>query len=390
MKSKLLVLCLPAWIGCSGSVDLGPVERDDPAGSVQVFEPTLVQFAPWNRGMCALFSDERIRCWRNNQDIAGPLPNLTGVAINVDDQLPSRLCAVQHSGRVACVIDSCGHRYADDEAPKGCGFGYSEPYEIEGLEGAVRVTVESPGMALLADGRIQYFYEPFAPCPDSTLTWDDPYCRQVAEPFEADEPIVNAFGLGDFVTSDGVAHSTSIHYKPAVIDRIIVPNAEFDRTFPPLRVPGVDDALQIKGDHILHRSGSITAFGWVDCRGPGSHVVPEGSARVECLDDAVALESNGYGTCAIRTDGSLWCWGTSLVGELGVIEKVPNEYPPFYADYLAVLDAPYRLPSVENVRAVSVGYGLTCAVRGKNEVSCWGVRGMEKEPSTTPRPIRFQ
>jgi hypothetical protein len=339
--------------------------------------------------MCALFSDESIRCWRNNQNSARPLPNLTGISINVDDMYPSRLCAVQRSGRVSCVIDSCGHRYADDEAPDGCGFGYSVPHEIDGLEGARRLTEESPGMALLADGGIQYFYEPLGPCPDSTLSWDDPYCRQAAEPFELDEAIVDAFGLGDFVTASGVAYSTGVHHKPAVIERIIVPNEFAEHSFPPLRVPGVDDALQIKGEYILHRSGTITAFGWLDCTGPGSHVASEGSARVECLDEAVALESNGDGTCAIRTDGSLWCWGTSWTGELGVMERVPSPYPPFYADFFAVLERPYRLP-VTNVRAVGLGRGFTCAVRGKNEVSCWGWRGMEKEPSTVPRPIRFQ
>ncbi|HEX6277210.1 MAG TPA: hypothetical protein VFZ53_29415 [Polyangiaceae bacterium] len=385
MKTKLAVFCLPVFAGCGGVVDLGPVEQDAPAVE---FEQTLVQFAPWSRGMCGLFSDESIRCWRNNQHDARALPNLTGVAINVGDQYPSRLCAVQRSGRVACALDNCGHRYADDDDPNGCGFGYSEPYELYGLEGALRVTKEPPGLALLADGRIQYFYEPFRSCAEST--WEDPYCRQVAEPFEADEPIVDAFGLGDFVTASGAAYSTTIHHKPAVIERVIVPNDFRVHDFPPLRVPGVDDALQIKGDYVLHRSGAITAFAWVDCRGPGSHVAAEGSARVECLDDAVALESNGQGTCAIRTDGSLWCWGTSIVGELGVIEKVPNANPPFYADYTAVVDAPYRIPDVENVRAVAIGHGYTCAVRGRNEVSCWGAHGMSKEPSTTPRPIRFQ
>ncbi|MCS6799370.1 MAG: RCC1 domain-containing protein, partial [Myxococcota bacterium] len=30
------------------------------------------------------------------------------------------------------------------------------------------------------------------------------------------------------------------------------------------------------------------------------------------------VEAGGYHTCAVRTDGSLWCWGGNSNGQLGL------------------------------------------------------------------------
>lgn len=69
-------------------------------------------------------------------------------------------------------------------------------------------------------------------------------------------------------------------------------------------------------------------------------------------------------TCATRTDGTLWCWGSNSDGQLG-----------------DGTDAGYRLTPVQVVggiaiwASVSSGYLHTCARRGDDTLWCWGNNG---------------
>jgi alpha-tubulin suppressor-like RCC1 family protein len=71
----------------------------------------------------------------------------------------------------------------------------------------------------------------------------------------------------------------------------------------------------------------------------------------------------GYlNTCAVRSDGALYCWGDNTFGQLGRSESGP------------VL-VPTRFPGVSHVRGVAVGYLHICVLRDDGQVDCWGYNG---------------
>ena len=71
-----------------------------------------------------------------------------------------------------------------------------------------------------------------------------------------------------------------------------------------------------------------------------------------------ATVSAGYrNTCGTRTDGSLWCWGDNSQGQLGV----PSSR-----------SAPGALPVLTNAVTASTGAASSCAVGTDGRLRCWG------------------
>lgn len=175
------------------------------------------------------------------------------------------------------------------------------------------------------------------------------------------------------------------------------------------------------------------AGGRVTCCGNGWHgelgngaSEDEGSAvAVRDLDDATAMVAGGFHACAIRRDGSVWCWGENRWGQLGsdavgdhraVAGVVPGVA---HATQLAAgilhtcvvtaggtawcwgrnqrgqtgnggtseIAAPALVAGLDGVTAVAVGGFHTCARRNDGGVVCWGEndRGQLGDATSTPR-----
>ena len=69
----------------------------------------------------------------------------------------------------------------------------------------------------------------------------------------------------------------------------------------------------------------------------------------------IAVSAGDYHTCAIKTDGTLACWGWNEYGQ--------------------------ATPPTGTFTAVSAGYYHTCAIRTNGTLACWG-------PTPTARPPR--
>ena len=65
-------------------------------------------------------------------------------------------------------------------------------------------------------------------------------------------------------------------------------------------------------------------------------------------------------TCAVKTDGTLWCWGSNLEGRLGDGTSTQRLVPT--QEYTAA----------DNWRSVSAGHDHTCAVKTDGTLWCWG------------------
>ncbi|HMJ16082.1 MAG TPA: hypothetical protein VK524_31920 [Polyangiaceae bacterium] len=79
-----------------------------------------------------------------------------------------------------------------------------------------------------------------------------------------------------------------------------------------------------------------------------------------CFDDWVSVSGGTYHTCGIRRDGSLWCWGGNANAQLGVGTTGTNER------------APLRVKASAPWSAVAAGYQHTCAIRSDGTLLCWG------------------
>lgn len=102
---------------------------------------------------------------------------------------------------------------------------------------------------------------------------------------------------------------------------------------------------------------------------------------VEGLDGVVSLAVALTHACAVRQDGSVWCWGHPLGGKLG------GELM-YSADPLP----PRRVEGISSARSVSVFNESSCALLQDGTVTCWGkdmwgTLGKAAGLDNTPRDI---
>jgi alpha-tubulin suppressor-like RCC1 family protein len=80
------------------------------------------------------------------------------------------------------------------------------------------------------------------------------------------------------------------------------------------------------------------------------------------LDDVVQLSAGGNSTCAVRTEGDVWCWGDNAYGQLGNGTTENSDRPVLVQD-------------LDNVTSVECGDSFACAILQSGAVACWGDMG---------------
>lgn len=87
-----------------------------------------------------------------------------------------------------------------------------------------------------------------------------------------------------------------------------------------------------------------------------------GSGVSDLSAEVLMAPMGGTGhTCAIKTDGTLWCWGYNHGGQLGDGTTDGPKVLPVHAAGLG-----------SNVARVAAGYGHTCAIKTDGALWCWG------------------
>lgn len=122
---------------------------------------------------------------------------------------------------------------------------------------------------------------------------------------------------------------------------------------------GFDHACALKTD------GTLWCWGG-DLYGQVGAGPPQAAGRatpVQVFDNVEKVSAGGFFTCAIRTDHSLWCWGSNADGHLGIGSTVSQGLP----QHVASLD--------DGVRDVDTAVRAACAVKLDGSVWCWGYRG---------------
>ena len=114
--------------------------------------------------------------------------------------------------------------------------------------------------------------------------------------------------------------------------------------------------------------------------GDGTSRLRFAPVKVPKLTSVVAISAGGGylggHTCAVLLNGSLWCWGNNLSGQLG--HSQPSD----------THQRPTRLELVSKVASIETGGRHTCAVDRSGYVRCWGrnTDGQLGDGSSTDRP----
>ncbi len=74
---------------------------------------------------------------------------------------------------------------------------------------------------------------------------------------------------------------------------------------------------------------------------------------------AATLDAGGEHACAVKTNGTVWCWGSNDFGELGTADKVPSAVP-------------VQIPGIADATSVATGGAFSCVLRAGGTVLCWG------------------
>lgn len=126
---------------------------------------------------------------------------------------------------------------------------------------------------------------------------------------------------------------------------------------------GTDHTCGIKGDGTLWCWGENSVGQIGSTSNLGTYAPNPVPARVGASADWSSVAAGSDVTCGLRTNHTLWCWGSNLDGEIGSSTNVGTTSPN---------PAPVQVGSATTWAAVSVGANHACAVRSDHTLWCWG------------------
>jgi alpha-tubulin suppressor-like RCC1 family protein len=347
----------------------------DAAAEVTRVAPTRVagvegvaQLAMGSGHTCVVDGAQQLSCWGANYAgqtggaIAERSPRtqvgIEGVTTVVAGG--SNTCALRSDGILSCWGANDSYQLGDrgPERPT--------PTKIDGLPvAATTMAVGDTMCAVLVDG--------------STRCWGNGVWGRFANGvFRAWEPEPQTSRLPFFLDEivAGTYHLCAIHQGQALCwgkndESEVAPVLGVDPE------PVVTDAVEIAagfGSTCARRSDGTAwcwgSFGYGDFY--GRYHAP---AAIGGWTDVVAVAAGNSHDCVARGDGSVWCWGANSSGQLGTPVQPAAEDVPVRAD---VTDA------VE----VFAGGDQTCAIRSDGSLWCWGeFRDDFGLPGSSPRAI---
>jgi len=97
------------------------------------------------------------------------------------------------------------------------------------------------------------------------------------------------------------------------------------------------------------------------------------SSPIWIMDNVVATSAGASHTMAIRTDGTLWAWGSNTFGQLGNGTRTITEWDE-HGEQINIVDNDRHTPVfiMDDVIAVSAGVHHTMAIRSDGSLWAWG------------------
>ncbi|MBU1537270.1 hypothetical protein KKF84_18275, partial [Myxococcota bacterium] len=93
-----------------------------------------------------------------------------------------------------------------------------------------------------------------------------------------------------------------------------------------------------------------------------------GPAGMGWMDNVIDFSVGQHSVCAVRTDGSVWCWGANWSGQLGDGGTTNSSVP-------VRVRGPGGVGYLENVQRIFNGVYSFCALKTDETLWCWGNNG---------------
>jgi len=152
----------------------------------------------------------------------------------------------------------------------------------------------------------------------------------------------------------------------------------------------VADAQRLVGLGALHTcavtdSGTVRCWGNNDFGqlGNGTHATSSTPTQVSGLVGVQQVAGGAQHACALRHGGTIWCWGFNANGELGNDDLA-----------LLPQLTPVQVVGLSGATALAAGSYHNCAILADGSVSCWGSDGMGQlgdgnpgDYTITPTPV---
>ena len=129
---------------------------------------------------------------------------------------------------------------------------------------------------------------------------------------------------------------------------------------------------------------AVVEDGHVYCSAPG------GARIVNGLDEVSAVSVGLSFDCALRRDGTVWCWGGNAQGETGTPPEMGEvcdggnvrlSSGQIVRIYYSCVTTPTPVPGLRDVVEISAGDYTACARRRDGTVWCWGANDSIEMPS---------
>ena len=264
-------------------------------------------------------------------------------------------CAVMTDKTVKCWGQNSYGQLGD-----GTSTNRDFPVDVQGVAGALTVSAgNTHSCALIEDGTVMCWGQSwFTGTGDTTA---------LAEP----QPVV---GLS------GVVQIESYHSSSCALDdlgQVFCWGLRADIEGPtsnsylnasiPYQVSGISGMSQLTVGG--NRACAIAASGSIKCwgqrtggaLGDGLSETSRASDPVSVLgiSNAVHISSGGSNTCAVLSNGTVRCWGSTVNSQIGIS---PNE----------VVSTPVAIPGISGAVKVAVNSSVGCAVLASGNTKCWG------------------
>lgn len=135
----------------------------------------------------------------------------------------------------------------------------------------------------------------------------------------------------------------------------------------PVQVSGITgaQALAVGTNHncLLGGAGGVRCWGSNQFGQLGDGATSDRSVPFlvpQITADAARISAGSFHTCAVKTDGSAWCWGYNLNGRLGDGTVINRSSPVQVSGFAS------------GVLGIAAGGHQTCAVRTDGSAWCWG------------------
>jgi len=111
----------------------------------------------------------------------------------------------------------------------------------------------------------------------------------------------------------------------------------------------------------LRSGGSVACWGngLGGQLGNGTKQLQPTPGPVSMLSDAIGLSAGESHACAVKSDGTVVCWGDNVNGQLGTGDSMERTTPTV-------------IPSLDSIAIVAAGARSSCAAKKSGGVFCWG------------------